>query len=89
MQSNPAATALAIWQAARSEQIDLERQLEGVRRHGPPARLAELLVLLEKLEVQAALLLAHAVKVRLASEDGNSDHLTSTRMGLTSDLQDR
>jgi GAF domain-containing protein len=89
MQPDSAAAALAIWQAARSEQIDVERQLERVRRHGPRAKLAELLVLLEKVEVRAALLLAHAVKVRLACDDGNSDHLTSTLMGLPSDLRDR
>jgi GAF domain-containing protein len=89
MQPDPAAAALAIWQAARAEQIDVERQLEHVRRHGPHAKLAELLVLLEKVEVRAALLLAHAVKVRLACDDGNSDHLTSTLMGLPSDLRER
>jgi hypothetical protein len=89
MQTEQADAALAIWQAARAEQIDVERQLGHVRRHGPHAKLVELLVLLEKIEVRAALLLAHAVKVRLACEDGNSDHLTSTLMGLPSDLRDR
>jgi hypothetical protein len=89
MQPDQADAALAVWQAARAEQIDVERRLEHVRRHGPRAKLAELLVLLEKVEVRAALLLAHAVKVRLACEDGNSDHLTSTLMGLPSDLRDK
>jgi GAF domain-containing protein len=89
MQPDQADAALAVWQAARAEQIEVERQLEDVRRHGPRAKLIELLVLLEKVEVRAALLLAHAVKVRLACEDGNSDHTTSTLMGLPADLRDR
>lgn len=91
MQPDPAAAALANWNAARSEQLEVERQLEHARKHGPRARLAELLAVLDKLEVQSALLLAHAVKVRLACGDGwpDSENVTSTRMGLPDDLRQR
>jgi hypothetical protein len=91
MELDPAAAALVNWQAARSEQIRVELQLEHVRRLGPPARLAELLVLLDKVEIRAALLLAHAIRVKLACDEGwlDTDPLTSTRMGLEDDLRER
>jgi hypothetical protein len=91
MQPDPAAAALANWHAARSEQLELERQLEHVRKHGPSAKLAELMGVRDKLEIQSALLLAHAVKVRLTvgEEWLDSENVTSTRMGLPDYLHQR
>jgi hypothetical protein len=91
MQPDPAVAALANWQAARSEQLDVECQLDHARRDGPHSRFVELLVSLEQVVIRAALLLAHAVKVRRACEDGwlDSERLTSTRMGLEGDLRER
>jgi hypothetical protein len=90
MQPDPVAAALAKWQAARSEQVEIEDQLEQAR-NGPRSRVVALLASVERLEIRAALLLAHAVKVRLACEDGwlDSETLTSTRMGLDDDLRER
>jgi hypothetical protein len=71
--------------------VEVERQLEHVRKHGPRAKLAELMAVLDELEIQSALLLARAVTVRLACGDGwpDSENVTSTRMGLPGDLHQR